>query len=155
MQPSIIEGKVSKLFDNRLGKDGQPSKFPSFKFTINEDTITLWNKSKPAFLEIGKSVKVEVGNGKNGGLFAKNIQELTENSGWEPEKYENEFNEKVNSLAKEIGATVTVENKSSKDEFMFCMAIVKSSLESGQLNATKENIDSFIKDMKLVYKHNF
>ena len=155
MQPSIIEGKVSKLFDNRLGKDGQPSKFPSFKFTINDQTITLWNKSKPAFLDIGKSVKVEVGNGKNGGLFAKNIQEVTEDTNWEPEKYENEFNEKVNSLARDIDATVTVETKSSKDQFMFVMALTKSSLESGQLNATKESIDSFIKDMKLVYKHNF
>ena len=155
MQPSIIEGKVSKLFDNRLGKDGQPSKFPSFKFTINDQTITLWNKSKPAFLDIGKSVKVEVGNGKNGGLFAKNIQEVTEDTNWEPEKYENEFNEKVNSLARDIDATVTVETKSSKDQFMFVMALTKSSLESGQLNATKESIDSFIKDMKLVYNHNF
>ena len=38
---------------------------------------------------------------------------------------------------------------------MFCMACVKSSLESNQLKADKTSIANFIKDMVEVYKQSF
>ena len=38
---------------------------------------------------------------------------------------------------------------------MFVMAMTKSALESKGIECNKESIDGFIKDMKLVYSHNF
>ena len=43
----------------------------------------------------------------------------------------------------------------NKDQYMFVMAMCKSALESKGLECNKEAIDSFIKDMKLVYSYNF
>lgn len=65
------------------------------------------------------------------------------------------FNTAVTTIEKEIGMSPAVNNSFNKDEYMFVMALTKSSLESRQLNATKEEIDTFIKNMKMVYAHNF
>jgi hypothetical protein len=68
-----------------------------------------------------------------------------------------DFEKEAVNVASDLGATLTVEPIKSfnKDEYMFVMAMTKSALESKGLECNKESIDSFIKDMKLLYSHNF
>ena len=166
-----IQGKITYLYDNRNGKDGTPSKFPNFKFKIADQEIVLWANQKPDFLAKDALVSVTFGHSKKNGsayvvtdLVTKKplIQALVSippqpDTSFNPEELEAEFNSAVNSFAKELDATVTVVTKKpfNKDEYMFVLACIKSSLESNQLGANKESIDTFIKDMKFIYNHNF
>ena len=162
-----IQGKITKVFDNRV-RDGVASKFPNFKFSINNQDITLWSAIKPACLEVGKNVSVIVqASKKNGSLFVNSkedktpmIQEMPSetkpDTSFNVDDFESDnFNTAVTTIEKEIGMSPAVTNSFNKDEYMFVMALTKSSLESRQLNATKEEIDTFIKNMKMVYSHNF
>jgi hypothetical protein len=161
-----IQGKITYLYDNRNGKDGTPSKFPNFKFKIADQEIVLWANQKPDFLAKDALVSVTFGHSKKNGsayvvtdLVTKKplIQALVSapqpDTSFNPDELEAE----LQSVAKTFDANLTVETKKpfNKDEYMFVLACIKSSLESNQLGANKESIDTFIKDMKFIYNHNF
>lgn len=160
-----IQGVVKYCYDNRLAKNGQPNKYPNFKFGIDSHEIVLWSAIKPSFLDKGKKVSVAVqASKKNGSLFVQTkpdkspmIQELPNDSepdtSFNPEELESQLQE----AAKEFDADLTVEHKKpfDKDEYMFVMALCKSCLESGKINATKEDMDLLIKDLKYLYQVNF
>jgi hypothetical protein len=85
------------------------------------------------------------------------IQELKE--GVQPDTSFNvdDFEKEAINVASDLGATLTVETIKpfNKDQYMFIMAMTKSALESKGIQCNKESIDSFIKDMKLIYSYNF
>ena len=162
-----IQGKITYLYDNRNGKDGTPSKFPNFKFKIADQEIVLWANQKPDFLNKDSLVSVTFGHSKKNGSAYVVTDQVTKkpliqalvstpakpDTSFNPEELEKEL---VN-VAKDFDADLRIETKKqfNKDEYMFVLACLKSSLESNQLSANKEAIDSFVKDMKFVYIHNF
>jgi len=164
-----VQGIVKYVFDNRLGKDGSPNKFPNYKFKIGENEIVLWSAIKPSFLEKGRSISVTCqASKKNGSLFVQSkedktpmIQELPTGAKVE-EKPDTSFNpdeleQELANVAKDFDADLTVETKKpfNKDEYMFTMALLKSGIESGKIGVTKEEIDLKIKDYKFLFQMNF
>ena len=164
-----VQGIVKYVFDNRLGKDGSPNKFPNYKFKIGENEIVLWSAIKPSFLEKGRSISVTCqASKKNGSLFVQSkedktpmIQELPTGAKVEaqPDTSFNpdELEKELANVAKDFDADLTVETKKpfNKDEYMFTMALLKSGIESGKIGVTKEEIDLKIKDYKFLFQMNF
>jgi hypothetical protein len=163
-----VAGIVKYVFDNRLGKDGSPNKFPNYKFKIGENEIVLWSAIKPVFLEKGKNLSVICqASKKNGSLFVQTkedktpmIQELP--SGAKPDTsfnvddFESEnFNEAVTAIEKDMASSSVPSKAFNKDEYMWTMALLKSGIESGKIGVTKEEIDLKIKDYKFLFQMNF
>jgi hypothetical protein len=161
-----VAGIVKYVFDNRLGKDGSPNKFPNYKFKIGENEIVLWSAIKPVFLEKGKNLSVICqASKKNGSLFVQTkedktpmIQELPSgepkpDTSFNPDELESQLQQ----VAKDFDADLTIETKKpfSKDEMIFCMSLLKSGIESGKIGVTKEEIDLKIKDYKFLFQMNF
>jgi len=164
-----VQGVVKYVYDNRLTKDGTPNKFPNFKFKVNDQEIVLWSAIKPSFLEKSKTVSVTCGaSKKNGSLFVLSkedktpmIQELPTGANAKPDTSSNvddfeadNFNTAVTTIEKEI-ADRPVSKAFNKDEYMFVMALLKSGIESGKIDVTKEEIDLKIKDYKFLFQMNF
>lgn len=164
-----VQGVVKYVYDNRLTKDGTPNKFPNFKFKVNDQEIVLWSAIKPSFLEKNKTVSVTCGaSKKNGSLFVLSkedktpmIQELPTGANPKPDTSFNvddfeadNFNTAVTTIEKEI-ADRPVSKAFNKDEYMFVMALLKSGIESGKIDVTKEEIDLKIKDYKFLFQINF
>jgi hypothetical protein len=164
-----VQGVIKYVYDNRLTKDGTPNKFPNFKFKVNDQEIVLWSAIKPSFLEKNKTVSVTCGaSKKNGSLFVLSkedktpmIQELPTGANIKPDTSFNvddfeadNFNTAVTTIEKEI-ADRPVSKAFNKDEYMFVMALLKSGIESGKIDVTKEEIDLKIKDYKFLFQINF
>jgi hypothetical protein len=167
-----VAGIVKYVFDNRLGKDGSPNKFPNYKFKIGENEIVLWSAIKPVFLEKGKNLSVICqASKKNGSLFVQSkedkspmMQELPSETKTESkpdvtfnvDDFEAEnFNTAVTTIQKDIGSSPVTNKSFNKDEYMFVMALAKSIIESGKVNVNKEEVDLLIKDLKFLFKVNF
>ena len=166
-----IQGKITYLYDNRNGKDGTPSKFPNFKFKIADQEIVLWANQKPDFLAKDALVSVTFGHSKKNGSAYVVTDQVTKkpliqalvsappkpDTSFNPEELEADFNSAVNTLAKELDATVTVEpvKKYNKDECIFVMSLAKSIIESGKIDVNKAEVDNLIKDLKFLFRVNF
>ena len=164
-----IQGVVKYVYDNRLTKDGTPNKFPNFKFKVNDQEIVLWSSILHPAIAKGKNVSVTCGaSKKNGSLFVLSkedktpmIQELPTGANTKPDTSFNvddfeadNFNTAVTTIEKEI-ADRPVSKAFNKDEYMFVMALLKSGIESGKIDVTKEEIDLKIKDYKFLFQINF
>jgi hypothetical protein len=164
-----VQGVIKYVYDNRLGKDGMANKFPNFKFKVGEQEIVLWSAILHPAIVKGKSVSVTVqASKKNGSLFVLTkedkspmIQELpTANAkpdvSFNVDDFESEnFNEAVTSIEKDMASSPIATKHFNKDEYMFCMALLKSGIESGKIGVTKEEIDLKIKDYKFLFQMNF
>ena len=164
-----VAGIITSVFDNRLAKDGTPSKYPNYKFQVGNQQVTLWSAILHPAIAKGKKVSVICqASKKTGALFVASkpdkspmIQELPADdkpdTSFNPEELEADFNSAVNSLAKELDATVTVEpvKKYNKDECIFVMSLAKSIIESGKIDVNKAEVDNLIKDLKFLFKVNF
>ena len=163
-----VQGTVKYVFDNRLGKDGSPNKFPNYKFRINDNEIVLWSAIKPVFLEKGRSISVTCqASKKNGSLFVMTkedkspmMQELPSDSKpdttFNVDDFESEnFNTAVTTIEKQMVSSPLSTKAFNKDEYMFTMALLKSGIESGKIGVTKEEIDLKIKDYKFLFQMNF
>ena len=165
-----IAGVITSVFDNRLAKDGTASKYPNYKFQVGNQQVTLWSAILHPAIAKGKKVSVICqASKKTGALFVASkpdkspmIQELPADdkpdTTFNVDDFEAEnFNTAVNTLAKELDATVTIEpvKHFNKDEYMFVMALAKSIIESGKVNVNKEEVDLLIKDLKFLFKVNF
>lgn len=164
-----VQGVVKYVYDNRLTKDGTPNKFPNFKFKVNDQEIVLWSSILHPAIAKGKNVSVTCGaSKKNGSLFVLSkedktpmIQELPTGANAKPDTSFNvddfeadNFNTAVTTIEKEI-ADRPVSKAFNKDEYMFVMALLKSGIESGKIDVTKEEIDLKIKDYKFLFQMNF
>lgn len=164
-----VQGVVKYVYDNRLTKDGTPNKFPNFKFKVNDQEIVLWSSILHPAISKGKTVSVTCGfSKKNGSLFVLSkedktpmIQELPTGANAKPDTSFNvddfeadNFNTAVTTIEKEI-ADRPVSKAFNKDEYMFVMALLKSGIESGKIDVTKEEIDLKIKDYKFLFQINF
>ena len=164
-----VQGVVKYVYDNRLTKDGTPNKFPNFKFKVNDQEIVLWISILHPAIAKGKNVSVTCGaSKKNGSLFVLSkedktpmIQELPTGANTKPDTSFNvddfeadNFNTAVTTIEKEI-ADRPVSKAFNKDEYMFVMALLKSGIESGKIDVTKEEIDLKIKDYKFLFQMNF
>jgi hypothetical protein len=170
---SHIQGVVTAIFDNRL-KNGQPSPYPNHKIMIGDNEYTAWTANELPCKK-GDTVSLHFGvSKKTGKIFVSSDFESKELklqvipqgqptpteeipldddlSNHEPDHFAN--NGVVDNSPTSYGANVKkpVDQKSLE---MFCMACVKSSLESNQLKADKTSIANFIKDMVEVYKQSF
>ena len=164
-----VAGIITCVFDNRLAKDGTPSKYPNYKFQVGNQQVTLWSAILHPAIAKGKKVSVICqASKKTGALFVASkpdkspmIQELPADdkpdTSFNPEELEADFNSAVNTLAKELDATVTVEpvKKYNKDECIFVMSLAKSIIESGKIDVNKAEGDNLIKDLKFLFKVNF
>ena len=164
-----VAGIITSVFDNRLAKDGTPSKYPNYKFQVGNQQVTLWSAILHPAIAKGKKVSVICqASKKTGALFVASkpdkspmIQELPADdkpdTSFNPEELEADFNSAVNTLAKELDATVTVEpvKKYNKDECIFVMSLAKSIIESGKIDVNKAEVDNLIKDLKFLFKVNF
>ena len=164
-----VQGVVKYVYDNRLTKDGTPNKFPNFKFKVNDQEIVLWSSILHPAIAKGKNVSVTCGaSKKNGSLFVLSkedkspmIQELPASvkveakpdTSFDPVELEKELVQ----VAKDFDADLTVESKKgfNKDELIFVSAILKSGIESGKIDVTKEEIDLKIKELKFLFQMNF
>ena len=164
-----VQGVIKYVFDNRLGKDGQANKYPNFKFKVNEQEIVLWSAILHPAIAKGKTVSVTCGaSKKNGSLFVLTkedkspmIQELpTANAksdvSFNVDDFESEnFNQAVTAIEKDMASSPVATKGFNKDEYMFVMALAKSFIESGKINANKEEVDLLIKDLKFLFQMNF
>jgi len=164
------QGVISKVYSNYNDKTGRPlaSDKINHKFYIGDEIFIIKGKYLPEFIKEGKKVSFAYtiwspqGADKAFNFVASEnntlkIQELKE--GVEPDTSFNvdDFEKEVANVASDLNATVTVVPVKSfnKDQYMFIMAMTKSALESKGIPCNKESIDSFIKDMKLIYSYNF
>jgi len=162
------QGVISKVYHNYNDKTGRPlaSDKVNHKFYIGDEIFIIKGKYIPEFIKEGKKVSFAYsiwspqGADKAFNFVASEnntlkIQELKDMA--QPDTSFNVEEFEAQNIASELGATLTVEPIKSfnKDEYMFIMALCKSALESKGLECNKEAIDSFIKDMRIVYKHNF
>jgi hypothetical protein len=171
---SHIQGVVTAIFDNRL-KNGQPSPYPNHKIMIGDNEYTAWTANELPCKK-GDTVSLHFGvSKKTGKTFVSSDFETKElklqvipqgqptpteeipldddlGGNYVPDDFAN--NGVVDKSPTSYGANVkkAVDTKSLE---MFCMACVKSSLESNQLKADKTSIANFIKDMVEVYKQSF
>jgi hypothetical protein len=164
-----VQGVIKYVYDNRLGKDGMANKFPNFKFKVGEQEIVLWSAILHPAIVKGKNVSVTVqASKKNGSLFVLTkedkspmIQELpTVNAkpdvSFNVDDFESEnFNQAVTSIEKDMASSPAPSKGFNKDEYMFVMALAKSFIESGKINANKEEVDLLIKDLKFLFQMNF
>jgi hypothetical protein len=164
-----VQGVIKYVYDNRLAKDGTANKFPNFKFKVGEQEIVLWSSILHPAIAKGKNVSVTVqASKKNGSLFVLTkedkspmIQELPTASvkpdtTFNVDDFESEnFNEAITTIQKEMGSSPVATKAFNKDEYMFVMALAKSAIESGKINANKEEIDLLIKDLKFLFQMNF
>ena len=164
-----VQGVIKYVYDNRLAKDGSANKFPNFKFKVGEQEIVLWSAILHPAIVKGKNVSVTVqASKKNGSLFvlAKEdkspmIQELPTanakpNVSFNVDDFESEnFNEAVTAIEKDMASSPVATKGFNKDEYMFVMALAKSFIESGKINANKEEVDLLIKDLKFLFQMNF
>jgi hypothetical protein len=164
------QGVISKVYHNYNDKTGRPlaSDKVNHKFYIGDEIFIIKGKYIPEFIKEGKKVSFAYtiwspqGADKAFNFVASEnntlkIQELKEVA--EPDTSFNvdDFEKEVANVASDLNATVTVVPVKSfnKDQYMFIMAMTKSALESKGIQCNKESIDSFIKDMKLIYSYNF
>jgi hypothetical protein len=164
-----VQGVIKYVYDNRLAKDGSANKFPNFKFKVGEQEIVLWSAILHPAIVKGKNVSVTVqASKKNGSLFVLTkedkspmIQELpTANAktdvSFNVDDFESEnFNEAVTAIEKDMASSPVSTKGFNKDEYMFVMALAKSFIESGKINANKEEVDLLIKDLKFLFQMNF
>ena len=164
-----VQGVIKYVYDNRLGKDGMPNKFPNFKFKVGDQEIVLWSSILHPAIAKGKNVSVTVqASKKNGSLFVLTkedkspmIQELPSaeakpDTTFNVDDFEAEnFNTAVTTIQKDIGSSPVTSKSFNKDEYMFVMALAKSIIESGKVNVNKEEVDLLIKDLKFLFKVNF
>jgi len=173
---SHIQGVVTAIFDNRL-KNGQPSPYPNHKIMIGDNEYTAWTANELPCKK-GDTVSLHFGvSKKTGKTFVSSDFETKElklqvvpqgqptpveeipldddlGGNYEPDHFANNGVVDNSPTSFNYGANVKkpVDQKSLE---MFCMACVKSSLESNQLKADKTSIANFIKDMVEVYKQSF
>ena len=165
-----VQGVIKYVYDNRLGKDGQANKYPNFKFGVGEppQEVVLWSAILHPAIAKGKKISVAVSaSKKNGSLFVQTnekkqpiIQELPSGESkpdttFNVDDFESEnFNEAVTSIEKDMGTSPATKHF-NKDEYMFCMALLKSGIEASKIGVTKEEIDLKIKDYKFLFQMNF
>lgn len=164
-----IQGVIKYVYDNRLGKDGMPNKFPNFKFKIGEQEVVLWSAILHPAIAKNKNVSVTVqASKKNGSLFVLTkedkspmIQELPsaeskQDTTFNVDDFEAEnFNTAVTTIQKDIGSSSAVKKSFNKDEVIFVMSLLKSGIESNQITCNKEDIDTKIKEYKFLFQVNF
>jgi hypothetical protein len=168
---SHIQGVVTAIFDNRL-KNGQPSPYPNHKIMIGDNEYTAWTANELPCRK-GDTVSLHFGvSKKTGKTFVSSDFETKELklqvipqgqptpteeipldddlSNHEPDHFANNGVVDNSPTSFNYGANVKkpVDQKSLE---MFCMACVKSALESNQLKADRQSIENFIKDMKTVF----
>jgi len=168
-------GIVTACFDNRQYQ-GQISKYPSWKVMIGDEEFVAYTKEDIG-VKKGDNVSLHFGVSKKTGkpyiesdyeTKKPKIQVIPENqpvpteeipidddlTGYEPDHFSSNGVVDNSGTNFNYGANVKkpVDQKSLE---MFCMACVKSALESNQLKADKTSIANFIKDMIEVYKQSF
>ena len=167
-------GVATAVFDNRTYQ-GTPSKFPSWKVIIgNEEFVAYTNND--IGVKQGDNVSFDYGVSKKTGkpyiesdytTKKPKIQVIPQNGttpteeipidddlrNYEPDHFaSNGVVEKPSDFNYGANVAKPVDKKGLE---MFCMAMAKSSLESGQLKADKQSISNFIKDMVAVYSESF
>ena len=170
-----VQGVITAIFDNRI-KNGQPSPYPNYKIMIGDNEYTAWTANELPCKK-GDTVSLHFGvSKKTGKTFVSSDFETKELklqvipqgqptpteeipldddlSNHEPDHFANNGVVDNSPTSFNYGANVKT-NIDKKGLEMFCMACVKSSLESNQLKADKTSIANFIKDMVEVYKQSF
>ncbi len=171
-------GIISNCFDNRTYQN-QPSKYPSWKVMMGDDEFVCYTNNDIGVKQ-GDNISLEYDISKKTGkkFILSNsatkmpmIQVMPQGSSvpteeipidddlrnYEPDHFaSNGVVEKPSDF--NYGANTQPAYKPVVDKKgleMFCMAMAKSSLESGQLKADKQSISNFIKDMVAVYSESF
>ena len=178
---SHIIGTVERIYDNRVYQ-GQPSNYPKYVIFVKDQNNVilelLYYSKDNAPCKIGDKVSANYWNDKKGRPTVSQDKEtkvhkfqvipqnqapipteeipLDDDLGdnYEPDHFASNGVVDNSPTSFNYGANVKkpVDQKSLE---MFCMACVKSSLESNQLKADKTSIANFIKDMVEVYKQSF
>ena len=164
------QGGISKVYHNYNDKTGKalPNDKVNHKFYIGDEIFIIKGKYIPEFIKEGKKVSFAYSIWSPQGAdkafnFVQSennilkIQELKDQVQPDTSFNVEDFEKEAVNIASDLGATLTVEpiKVFNKDQYMFVMAMTKSALESKGIECNKESIDSFIKDMKIVYSHNF
>ena len=167
------QGVISKVYHNYNDKTGRPlaNDKVNHKFYIGDEIFIIKGKFIPEFIKEGKKVSFastiwsQQGADKAFNFVASEnntlkIQELKEGAEPETSFDVEDFEKQAINIASDLNATLTIEPKTTakffnKDQYMFIMAMTKSAIESKGIQCNKESIDSFIKDMKLIYSYNF
>lgn len=180
---SHIIGTVERIYDNRAYQ-GQPSNYPKYVIFVKDQNNVilelLYYSKDNAPCKIGDKVSANYFNDKKGRPTVSQDKETkvhkfqvipqnqaptpTEEipldddlSNHEPDHFANNgvvdnsgTNFDPNYLEKELTNPQTL-----KEQQIFCIAIVKSSIEGKFLEPTKDNIDKMILMLKDIYKRNF
>ena len=167
------QGVISKVYHNYNDKTGRPlaNDKVNHKFYIGDEIFIIKGKFIPEFIKEGKKVSFAYtiwspqGADKAFNFVASEnntlkIQELKEGAEPDTSFDVEDFEKQAINIASDLNATLTIEPKTTakffnKDQYMFIMAMTKSAIESKGVQCNKESIDSFIKDMKLIYSYNF
>ena len=171
-------GIVKACFDNRM-YNNTPSKYPSYKIMMGDEEFVAYTNNEISIKQ-GDNISLEYDiSKKTGKKFVlsdsatkmSKIQVIPQGSSvpteeipldddlsnYEPDHFaSNGVVEKPSDF--NYGANTQPAYKPVVDKKgleMFCMAMAKSSLESGQLKADKQSISNFIKDMVAVYSESF
>ena len=172
-------GIISNCFDNRTYQN-QPSKYPSWKVMMGDDEFVCYTNNDIGVKQ-GDNISLEYDISKKTGkkFILSNsatkmpmIQVMPQGSSVTTEEIPIDDDLSTNYEPDHFASNGVVEKPSDfnygantqpaykpvvdkKGLEMFCMAMAKSSLESGQLKADKQSISNFIKDMVAVYSESF
>ena len=168
-------GIVKACFDNRM-YNNTPSKYPSYKIMMGDEEFVAYTNNEISIKQ-GDNISLEYDiSKKTGKKFVlsdsatkmSKIQVIPQGSSvpteeipidddlrnYEPDHFSSNgvIDKSPNSFNYGANVAKPVDKKGLE---MFCMAMAKSSLESGQLKADKQSISNFIKDMVAVYSESF
>lgn len=164
-----LQGKINKLYDNRKGRDGNKSKYPSYKLFIGGDQVLIYTDKEISVRE-GDTVALTYDVSKNNNWYViKNPDGQFSINKVEGDMDDPLPNDDMPQSEKEwLNAPVEqptdfnpskYENSAPrlmKDQQIFVTAMLKSSIEGNCLNPLdSEKVDKAIIHFKEVYNRNF
>jgi len=169
-------GVATAVFDNRTYQ-GTPSKYPSYKIMMGDEEFVCYTGNNIEVKQ-GDSISIEYDISKKTGkkfILSNSAKmpmiQVIPQDGTAPVEEIPVYDDDLSNMQPDHFASNGVEDKSdfnygankqpttqfvdNKSMQIFCSAMTKSALESSALKADKVSIQSFIKDMKEIFKSEF
>jgi len=164
-----VEGQIEKVYHNFNDRNNNPlpPNKVNHKIKMMGELYIIKGSYCPDFVQEGKRVSIAYNVWNNPQTKMDNFYVLTKDNklcindlSSNPQtvqEAEPELDDDISGT--EFPVNVLEKQNSNpqqlKDMQIFCTALLKSSIEGGKLEPTKENINRMILDLKAVYKENF
>ena len=161
-----LQGKINKLYDNRKGRDGNKSKYPSYKLFIGSDQALIYTDKEIPVRE-GDTVALTYDVSKNnnwyviknpdGGFSINRVEADMDDDLPESEKeWLNAPAEQPTDFNPSQYESQNTAPKLMKEQQIFVTALLKSPIEGNCLNPfDSQKVDNAVTQFKELYNRHF